>query len=517
MCCYDISAVDGESSTVGDDTAASSAAPPPAKKPKTNNEAASSFTFGEVSVNKQNNTVAKPASVAVAPAVPRRLTKKDDDNAFEDGLPVEIQYTKNGETPFGRIRSCMCRNPSACREVMWRWARLKEAKYINYLQLPSSKKAHTDVGKHVTAYREAVLRHLGYDTDGGEIKRTVMRGKKEVTSDKMITTERLAIIHFHPDVMSYILQENESRMNKVYKWRIPTELGKKLGMKDEDKCPTNDANDEPSYFAVPTYTVEEATADVEKAELEFKQHFKEFKASNERIATQDQSKCIAEIHDLKQMNELLIKENKELKERVRRETAKQNAMDRKRQRLQKGLEKLARRLDKWESTKKVGRTSSNSAKDIYKAATGQDLSEEGFFGTEPAGTQKYDKGRGGKRWSDPRMDRAVQARLDDPTLSAEDALRTGGYEFPVLADQKLTDKEVVDSDNVSIHQRKNNLLRRVRQKKQQMEKEANRGGGSGKETDDLEEEEREPEELETATVDDLVEPETVGQKKQYEC
>ena len=294
-------------------------------------------------------------------------------------------------------------------------------------------------------------------------------------------------------------------------------MGKKLGLKDEDKCPTNDANDEPSYFAVPTYTVEEATADVEKAELEFKQHFKEFKASNARIATQDQSKCIAEIHDLKQMNELLIKENKELKERVRRETAKQNAMDRKRQRLQKGLEKLARRLDKWESTKKVGRTSSNSAKDIYKAATGQDLSEEGFFGTEPAGTQKYDKGRGGKRWSDPRMDRAVQARLDDPTLSAEDALRTGGYEFPVLADQKLTDKEVVDSDNVSIHQRKNNLLRRVRQKKQQMEKEANRGGGSGKETDDLEEEEREPEELETATVDDLVEPETVGQKKQYEC
>ena len=164
--------------------------------------------------------------------------------------------------------------------------------------------------------------------------------------------------------MSYILQENESRMNKVYKWRIPIELGKKLGLKDEDKCPTNDANDEPSYFAVPTYTVEEATADVEKAELEFKQHFKEFKASNARIAT-DQSKCIAEIHDLKQMNELLIKENKELKERVRRETAKQNAMDRKRQRLQKGLEKLARRLDKWESTKKVGRTSSNSAKDIH--------------------------------------------------------------------------------------------------------------------------------------------------------
>jgi hypothetical protein len=66
------------------------------------------------------------------------------------------------------------------------------------------------------------------------------------------------------------------------------------------------------------------------------------------------------------------------------------------------------------------------------------------------------------RKSDPRMDRAVQAKLDDPSLSLVDALRSGGFVFPLLNDAATPQYSVVDSDNVKITQRKNQLLRRLR-------------------------------------------------------
>lgn len=66
------------------------------------------------------------------------------------------------------------------------------------------------------------------------------------------------------------------------------------------------------------------------------------------------------------------------------------------------------------------------------------------------------------RKSDPRMDNAVQAKLDDPSLSLLDALRAGGFVFPSLDDSATPQYTVVDSDNVKITQRKNQLLRRIR-------------------------------------------------------
>ncbi|KAL7529173.1 hypothetical protein ACHAXR_002835 [Thalassiosira sp. AJA248-18] len=66
------------------------------------------------------------------------------------------------------------------------------------------------------------------------------------------------------------------------------------------------------------------------------------------------------------------------------------------------------------------------------------------------------------RKSDPRMDHAVQAKLDDPSLSLLDALRAGGFIFPAMDDTGTPQYTVVDSDNVKITQRKNQLLRRIR-------------------------------------------------------
>ena len=65
------------------------------------------------------------------------------------------------------------------------------------------------------------------------------------------------------------------------------------------------------------------------------------------------------------------------------------------------------------------------------------------------------------RKSDPRMDRAVEAKLADPSLSLIDALRAGGFDIP---DSNGVSPQyvVVDGDNVKITQRKNQLLRRLR-------------------------------------------------------
>jgi hypothetical protein len=62
------------------------------------------------------------------------------------------------------------------------------------------------------------------------------------------------------------------------------------------------------------------------------------------------------------------------------------------------------------------------------------------------------------------MDRAMQAKLDDPTLPLLDALRLGGFVFPKLVGS-IPQSSFIDTDNIKITQRKNQLLRRLRSAK----------------------------------------------------
>jgi hypothetical protein len=62
------------------------------------------------------------------------------------------------------------------------------------------------------------------------------------------------------------------------------------------------------------------------------------------------------------------------------------------------------------------------------------------------------------RKGDPRMHRAVQARLANPTMSLLEALQRGGFDYDV----KANDANSVDSENVTLGQRKNQLSRRLR-------------------------------------------------------
>lgn len=87
-----------------------------------------------------------------------------------------------------------------------------------------------------------------------------------------------------------------------------------------------------------------------------------------------------------------------------------------------------------------------------------------------------DKMRGPR--TDERMSETVKAKIRTPNLSSYDALKAGGFEFPE-AEKGTNPNNVIDSDGVSLQQRKNQLSRRLRQtrnafvdEKERLEREA---------------------------------------------
>ena len=76
-------------------------------------------------------------------------------------------------------------------------------------------------------------------------------------------------------------------------------------------------------------------------------------------------------------------------------------------------------------------------------------------------TPKSGKKKVGRR-ADPRMNRAVRIKLRNPEITPFAALLQGGYDYPTPV-KGSSAHEIFDTDNVSLHQRKNQLCRRVRQ------------------------------------------------------
>jgi len=64
---------------------------------------------------------------------------------------------------------------------------------------------------------------------------------------------------------------------------------------------------------------------------------------------------------------------------------------------------------------------------------------------------------------DPRMNLAVQAKLENPNLSTLAALTKGGFVFDDISDSpRRSMSEVRDADNITLYQRRNQLMRRLR-------------------------------------------------------
>ena len=66
------------------------------------------------------------------------------------------------------------------------------------------------------------------------------------------------------------------------------------------------------------------------------------------------------------------------------------------------------------------------------------------------------------RVGDKRMNKAVEARLQNPDLPYLDALIAGGFVFPKLHTPGKKPSEAKDTDDVTLAQRKNQLMRRLR-------------------------------------------------------
>lgn len=83
------------------------------------------------------------------------------------------------------------------------------------------------------------------------------------------------------------------------------------------------------------------------------------------------------------------------------------------------------------------------------------------FATKEANNAMMKLGRKG----DPRMHRAVAARMADPDISLLDALIAGGFDYSKDCKNDVT---LLDSDGVTLGQRKNQLSRRLRLTRQSM-------------------------------------------------
>ena len=89
--------------------------------------------------------------------------------------------------------------------------------------------------------------------------------------------------------------------------------------------------------------------------------------------------------------------------------------------------------------------------------------------TKPSKKQQEDLIRGPPRgkYVDPRMQKAVEAKMDDPKLPLYDALVIGGF---VFKDDPSVKDGMVDLDGTTLAQRKNNLCRRIRLEKEKLAK-----------------------------------------------
>lgn len=64
------------------------------------------------------------------------------------------------------------------------------------------------------------------------------------------------------------------------------------------------------------------------------------------------------------------------------------------------------------------------------------------------------------------MKRAFELKLADPNMPLTTALVRGGFVFPSLTDPKVPLSSACDTDGISLNQRRNQLLRRIRIEKQ---------------------------------------------------
>lgn len=124
------------------------------------------------------------------------------------------------------------------------------------------------------------------------------------------------------------------------------------------------------------------------------------------------------------------------------------------------------RVEKTDGSENRRKDDAEIINDVKEEKTGENCDQRGNDGTRSDESTGGDKGGSSNsvgRRGDPRMHRAVAARLANPNMSLLDALIMGGFQFPNGTDgDGKSDRNVYDADNVLLCQRKNQLSRRLR-------------------------------------------------------
>ena len=542
------------------------------------------------------------------PQPDQRLTKSKKKSNGSDGSSRSNK----------KMRECICRTPTLCRDLTYQWSRIGEGRYVDYILLPppppTALAQHTTRstpqsndgevmtgdtmkepttakgGKHGFAFRNVAYRGLGHDdncAEGGGMNNTndgsvnaatttivaekegavVVMTNNDYTNNtndiqgnndtnKTVTIKRknefIAMVHFDPRIIPYLRRDGIDplwsstvcKRKKVDKWRVPLDIGREIGYTDDYLCPDADSTGTMTFFAVPNHNLDVAAATLKLAMTTCKDTLRQVRnedaallAAAEAAATtarnnedelgaktklvkddNPKKKMVVRMQNINQTNATLKKENIELRSRLLQNATTRNTLLIRSIKLTRVHDRLSQRVERLEkivkqSAKKRAREKSTVDEFLGKIGVGDD---NGITTTAPTKTRRAKststtkegnaaisatnttgkETKRGKRNSDARMDRAVEAKFHDPSLSAEEALRIGGFAFstttaipppgmPFFTDgggsggvdgsgiliiktgnggnnKGGRDATIVDTDNISLAQRKNNLLRRLR-------------------------------------------------------
>jgi len=373
-------------------------------------------------------------------------------------------------------------------------------------------------------------------------------------TNKTVTIKRknefIAMVHFDPRIIPFLRRDGIDplwsstvcKRKKVDKWRVPLHVGREIGYTDDYLCPDADSTGTMTFFAVPNYNLDVAAATLKLAMTTWNDTLRQVRnedaallAAAEEAATTTRNnedelgaktklvkddnpkkKMVARMQHINQTNATLKKENIELRSRLLQNDTIRNTLLIRSIKLTRVHDRLSQRVERLEknvkqTAKKRAREKSRDDEFLGKIGVGDD---NGITTTTPTKTRRAKststtkegnaaisttnttgkETKRGKRNSDARMDRAVEAKFHDPSLSAEEALRIGGFVFstttavppPVMPffsggsggvdgsgiliiktgnggnNKGGRDATIVDTDNISLAQRKNNLLRRLR-------------------------------------------------------
>ena len=195
-----------------------------------------------------------------------------------------------------------------------------------------------------------MLRHLYGSSENFTRHLNMGDGKAPTVSHKLPGDLRVAYVHFHPDIVDDLAEQAGKKIG-TQKWRVPLDVGKKIGLTDVDLCSEPGPNGETSFFALPNYSMEDAAADVEKAERIYHLKIINFHRENQELikdVATDPLRYALEIEELKCKNAALMKENVDLRAIVRAEEKRKRKLEEKFNERLKSLKEA--QLDDWLDT-----------------------------------------------------------------------------------------------------------------------------------------------------------------------